>query len=149
MPEPFFILVADDDENDVWIMRRAMQRAQILDPFHFVRDGEEAIDYLGGRGDYKNRKLHPLPALAIFDIKMPRKSGLEALEWARQQKHLKNVPILILSSSAERRDINRAYEIGANAYLIKPSQMDELGAMLKHACNFWKKTASFETTARK
>lgn len=149
MSEPFFILVAEDDENDAWIMQRALQRAKVLDPLLFVNDGQEAINYLSGVGKYSDRKAFPLPSLAIFDIKMPRKTGFEALQWVRQQKNLKSLPVMMLSSSGEQKDIDKAYELGANAYLVKRGQIDELSYVLKQACNFWKQGVSLPRVAKR
>jgi CheY-like chemotaxis protein len=84
-----------------------------------VSDGEQAISYLSGQGAYGNRELNPLPLLVLLDIKLPRKSGLEVLEWIRSRPELKNVPVIMLTSSNESNDLDRAYALGANSYLVK------------------------------
>src|SRR5579883_1451733 len=99
MEAGFVILVAEDDENDVFLLRQAFKRAGLAHPIQVVGDGQQVIDYLAGVGKYANRELHPLPKLAIFDIKMPKRDGFEALQWARQQARFNRLPIMMHSSS--------------------------------------------------
>jgi CheY-like chemotaxis protein len=141
MSANFFILVAEDDENDAFILQRALSKAGIFDPFHIVGDGQQVMDYLAGVNQYADRHQYPLPNLAIFDIKMPRKDGFEALQWLRRQRQLDSLPVMILSSSSEPSDIEKAYKLGANGYMLKRPQIDELGSALKKACEFWKEIA--------
>lgn len=136
-----FILVAEDNETDIALFKRAARKAGIGDFIRFVEDGQHAMDYLAGRSKYGDRKLYPVPDIAIFDIKMPRKNGLEALEWVRCESRVKTLPVLILSCSSEERDIKRAYELGANAYLVKPIGLDAFGMDLKQVRGFWLETA--------
>ena len=110
------ILLAEDDPNDVLLIERAFQRTHVANSLQVVRDGEEALAYLSGQGPFADRERHPLPVLLLMDLKMPRKSGLEVLEWVRQQPGLKRLPIVVLTSSNQGPDINRAYELGANSY---------------------------------
>jgi CheY-like chemotaxis protein len=131
------ILHVEDDDNDIFLLQYAFEHVGIADPVHIVRDGQEAIEYLSGHGRFANRKAFPLPALIIMDLKMPRKSGLDALRWLGKQPTLRNVPVLMLSSSAQPEDITRAYEAGANAFVVKPSTNAErtrLATAIKH---FW------------
>lgn len=138
MKADFLILVAEDDENDAFILQRALKKAGIADPVRVVVDGQQAIDYLAGMGKYQDRQQHPLPDLAIFDIKMPRKDGFDALRWTREQDHLQDLPVMMLTSSGETCDIKKAYELGANAYLIKRAEINQLSMELGKACAFWK-----------
>ena len=131
------ILLAEDDPNDVLLIQRALQRNQVVNPLQVVRDGEEAIAYLSGQGAFADRERHPLPVLMLMDLKMPRKSGLEVLEWVRQQPGLKRLPITVLTSSNQSPDINRAYELGANSYLVKPAGFDSLLELVKNLDMYW------------
>ena len=131
------ILLAEDDPNDVLLIQRAFQRTHVANPVQVVRDGEEALAYLSGQGPFADRERHPLPVLMLMDLKMPRKSGLEVLEWVRQQPGLKRLPITVLTSSNQSPDINRAYELGANSYLVKPAGFDSLLELVKNLDMYW------------
>jgi CheY-like chemotaxis protein len=131
------ILLAEDDPNDVLLIQRAFQRNQVANPVQVVRDGEEALAYLSGQAPFADRERHPLPVLMLMDLKMPRKSGLELLEWVRQQPGLKRLPIIVLTSSNQSPDINRAYELGANSYLVKPAGFDSLLDLVKNLDMYW------------
>ena len=130
-------LIAEDDENDVFFLQRAFQQAKIENPLHVVRDGQEAIDYLSGEGEFSDRALHPLPHLLILDLKMPRKTGLEVLGWLHEQPELGSLPVLVLSSSAQRTDIERAYELGANGFVVKPASVEKRVELAKLIGTFW------------
>ena len=140
MDEDFVILLAEDDVNDALLVERALSRAGIHNPIMIVRDGQEAIDYLEGKGPFADRKNFPLPTLALLDIKMPKKNGLEVLEWMRHNGSggLKLLPVIIMSSSSIQEDVDRAYQLGVNAYLVKPTAFDELVETLKTTTDFWK-----------
>ena len=139
MDEDFVILLAEDDVNDALLVERALFRADIRNPVMVVRDGQEAINYLEGKGPFADRKNFPLPTLALLDIKMPKKNGLEVLEWVRHSGGgLKLLPVIIMSSSSIQEDIDRAYQLGVNAYLVKPTAFDELVETLKTTTDFWK-----------
>ena len=131
------ILLAEDDPNDVLLVQRALQRNHVANPLQVVRDGEEALAYLSGAGTFADRERHPLPVLMLMDLKMPRKSGLEVLEWVRRQPGLKRLPIIVLTSSNQSPDINRAYELGANSYLVKPAGFDSLLELVKNLDMYW------------
>jgi len=131
------ILLAEDDPNDVLLIRRAFERNHVANPVQVVRDGEEALAYLSGQAPFADRQRHPLPVLMLMDLKMPRKSGLEVLEWVRQQPGLKRLPIIVLTSSNQSPDINRAYELGANSYLVKPAGFDSLLDLVKNLDMYW------------
>jgi CheY-like chemotaxis protein len=133
----FTILLVEDDPNDIVLIQRAFAKAALVNPLRIVRDGEEAILYLGGSQDYADRGKYPLPSLILLDLKLPRKSGLEVLEWLRQQPSLRHVPVIVLTSSKEMRDINRAYELGANSYLVKPVGFEGLLEMVRAIGMYW------------
>lgn len=131
------ILLAEDDPNDVLLIRRALSKANIANPVAVVDDGEAAIDYLDGRGVYGDRTAHPAPVLLLLDLKMPRTSGFEVLEWLRAQPCTGRLPVVVLTSSREITDINRAYELGANSYLVKPGSPDELLQIVRTLGVYW------------
>jgi|SRR5579872_1131058 len=131
------ILMAEDDENDVFFMERAFKQANIVNPLNRAKDGEDAIAYLGGEGAYADRDKFPMPHLMLLDLKMPRKNGFEVISWVRQQPGLKRLPIVVLTSSKEDPDINRAYELGANTYLVKPVKFEGLVEMMKALNLYW------------
>jgi len=131
------ILLAEDDPNDVLLIQRAFQRTHLANPVQVVHDGEEALAYLSGQGAFADRERHPLPVLLLMDLKMPRKTGLEVLAWLRQQPGLKRLPVIVLTSSNQSPDINRAYELGANSYLVKPAGFDSLLELVKNLDVYW------------
>ncbi|MBD2000725.1 response regulator [Oculatella sp. FACHB-28] len=131
------VLLVEDDPNDVLLIRRAFSRAKLLNPLHIVNDGDSAIDYLAGVDQYGDRDRHPLPALILLDLKLPRRSGLEVLEWLKQQPELRRLPVVVLTSSRENIDINRAYDLNANSYLVKPVAPDALLEMVKMLDLYW------------
>jgi CheY-like chemotaxis protein len=131
------ILVAEDDPTDAYFFQRAFKRAGLPVALHFVRDGQEVIDYLQGEGQFADRTAHPLPQLLLLDLKMPRLDGFDVLEWVRRQPGLAGLQVVIFSSSDEARDINRAYGLGASWYLVKPHSMDELTALVGRFKKFW------------
>jgi CheY-like chemotaxis protein len=138
-PELSAILIAEDDENDVCLIKRAFHKARFENPLSVVRDGEEAVTYLQGLEPYANRENNPPPALVLLDLKMPRKNGFEVLEWIRHQPEFNDLPVVVLTSSQESADISRAYALGANSYLVKPASFPSLVDMmnrLRQYCNF-------------
>ncbi len=114
------ILLVEDEEDDVFIFRRAVKRARITNPIQIINDGESAIAYLSGAGMYADRTRYPLPLLTLLDLNLPRITGLEVLKWIREQSLLNQMSVIVLTSSAQDRDISRAYHLGARSYLVKP-----------------------------
>jgi CheY-like chemotaxis protein len=113
------VLLVEDDPNDRMIVELAFERTAPNIRLRMAADGEEAVAYLQGAGAYADRGVYPLPEVILLDLKLPRKSGLEVLEWIREQPDLRPIPVLVLSSSQERGDIDLAYALGANSYLVK------------------------------
>jgi len=131
------ILYAEDDENDTFLVTRAMEQAAVANPLVSVPDGRRAMDYLSGKGPYLDRVQHPLPCLALLDLNMPGKSGLDVLKWIRATAEIKTLPVLILTSSALETDVREAYLHGANGYLVKPGGPGDLLAMVRSIKAFW------------
>jgi CheY-like chemotaxis protein len=115
------LLIAEDDDNDFLFLERALKIERFEADIRRACDGEEAIEYLGGEEDFANREAHPLPQLILLDLKMPRKNGFDVLTWVREHPDLRTLPVIIFSSSEEPEDVENAYNLGANAYLVKPS----------------------------
>lgn len=120
------VLVVEDNDDDVFILRRAFKDAQFTNPIHIVTDGEEAVDFLAGVGKFANRSQYPFPILVLLDLKLPLKSGLEVLEWIKEQPFRSELNVIVLTSSAEERDITKAYHLGARSYLTKPPTAETL-----------------------
>ena len=130
------ILLAEDDENDVFIMQRALERALIVNPLIVVRDGLEAINYLKGMGT-ANAGCPKVPLLLLLDIKMPMMGGFEVLQWIRKQPPLNRVIVVVLSSSRHPEDVARAYDLHANSYLVKRGSIEETTDLLRSMHNYW------------
>lgn len=137
MLEQSTILLAEDDENDILLMQRAFARAHLANPLQVVRDGEEAFSYLKGIGRYADRSKYPLPCMLLLDLKMPKHSGFEVLEWIRQESPISRLIVVILTVSNQTPDINRGYDLGANAYLVKPPDIEGLLTMLRTVQGYW------------
>lgn len=131
------ILLVEDDQNDVLLLQRAFQKAGFKNALKVVRDGEQAIGYLSGRGIYANRERFPLPFLVLLDLRMPGMDGFEVLQWARADPDLKRLLVVVLTSSNLQVDVDRAYELGANSYLVKPVEFDEMVAMIQRFKIYW------------
>src|SRR5258708_4869050 len=137
MAELAVILLAEDEEDYVLLIRHAFSQAKIPNPLHVVWNGQEAISYLKGEGKYANRDEYPLPDLFLLDIKMPRMNGFEVLSWVRQQPTLATLRILVLTSSEELRDVNEAYRLGANSFLVKPLDFQDFTSLSRLINEFW------------
>ena len=137
MGDEAVILVVEDREDDILIIRKAFKEARLLNPLHVVRNGEEAIDYLRGTGKYWNREEYPLPDLVLLDLKMPRIDGFEVLRWVRQQPTLKAIRIIVLTSSDRINDVTLAYQLGANSFLVKPLSFPDFVQTSKVLKGYW------------
>ncbi|MEY2430113.1 MAG: hypothetical protein QOJ40_2998 [Verrucomicrobiota bacterium] len=137
MLDNHFILLAEDDPNDVLLIQRAFQKAGLRDALKVTRDGGQAIDYLGGHGIYADRERFPRPFLLLLDLKMPGTDGFEVLQWVRKQPDLKRLLVVVLTSSNLQSDVDRAYELGANSYLVKPVSFEEMVAMIQRFEIYW------------
>lgn len=148
MPERAVILLAEDDDDYVVLIRRAFRDANILNPLYVVPNGEEVIFYLKGEGKYSNRDEYPLPDLLLLDLKMPRVNGFQTLEWIRREPSLSRLRVLVLTSSDEIRDVNQAYQLGANSFLVKPYDFENLTELSRLIQDFWLHTSKTPETSR-
>jgi CheY-like chemotaxis protein len=130
------ILLAEDDENDVFIMQRAFKKAGIANPLAVVRNGEEAIEFLS-RNNAHITDNSDLPALLLLDLKMPKKNGFDVLRWVRQHPPLNRLVTVVLTSSRESSDIRRAYDLHANSFLVKRTDIEQMAEMIKCLHSYW------------
>jgi CheY-like chemotaxis protein len=131
------ILLAEDDENDITLFRRALVKANIRNPVEIVRDGEEAIAYLKGEGKFSDRVKYPLPALMLLDLKMPRIDGFQVLDWIRRQSELKALRVVVLTVSRDIYDVTRAYRFGANSFLVKSLDSQTFTQLVESIHQYW------------
>lgn len=131
------ILLVEDNPDDVELIRYAFRKAGIASPIHLASDGEQAIAYLQGISPFDDRTAYPLPSLILLDLKLPRRSGFEVLEFAKGNVSTKLIPVVVLTSSNQTNDIRKAYELCANSYLVKPVSRDSLIEMMRSLDNYW------------
>ena len=120
------VLYVEDDRDDVFFLQKAFGKAGITNPVTVLKDGQDAIEYLAGYGVYADRAVYPVPGLILLDLNLPKKNGFEVLEWIRKQPGFSTTPVLVLSASNQPSDIHTACALGANAYVVKPANPDEL-----------------------
>jgi len=148
MSDHAIILLAEDDEDYVLLIKAVFAKAHIPNPVHVVWNGEEAIAYLKGEGKYSNREEYPLPDIFLLDLKMPRINGFEVLKWVKQQPSLAALRILVLTSSDRIRDVNEAYQLGANSFLVKPLDFQDFTHLSRLIADFWFKASRTPQTFR-
>lgn len=131
------ILQVEDEANDVFLLQRALLQAGVANPVHVATDGQMAIDYLSGLGRFADRAKHPLPGLVLLDLKLPRRSGREVLEWIRAQPGLQKIVVIIFTSAQYVGDVSLAYELGANSFIIKPVDFCEYVEIARLLKGWW------------
>ena len=137
MSEHSLILLVEDREDDIVLIRRAFTKGNVLNPLQVVRSGDEAISYLAGEGRFSNRIEFPLPDLVLLDLKMPGTDGFEVLRWIRQQSGMAGLRVVVLTSSQEIRDVNLAYQLGANSFLVKPVDFERFIEVSQAIKGYW------------
>ena len=138
-PKPVTVLHIDDDPNDAVLLSAAVQKAGVQFLVENVQDGERAMAYLSGVGEYADRQRFPLPALILLDLKMPRADGLEVLKWIRASEEFSATHVLVLSGSELQEDIRQAYATGANSYFVKPIGFEALVNFIRNINAVWLK----------
>jgi CheY-like chemotaxis protein len=131
------ILLVEDNEDDVFLMRQSIKKAKITNPLQTVEDGREVLNYLQGFGKFNDRAEFPLPFLILLDLKLPLLSGLEVLRWIRERPEFETMLVVVLTASQEERDVDSAYRMGANSYLVKPPSVEKLDEMTKSLGDYW------------
>ena len=140
------ILVVEDEKSDALLIRRTLGKAGLPYPLHFVETGEQAIAYLSELESYSDRNKHPMPALVLLDLKLPGKSGFEVLEWVRANPLFKMLRVVVLTSSKDIRDVRQAYKLGANSFLVKPLEFENMSALMATiGTQLWKANTRTET----
>lgn len=133
------ILLAEDRPDDVLLIRRALSAAKVGNPLIVLPDGEEAMAYLDGVGKYSDRNSFPLPDIILLDLKMPKMDGFEVLRAIKDRPHLGNIRVIVLTSSEDIFDVNKAYELGASSFLVKPLEFENFAVLMRTLNHFWLK----------
>ncbi len=131
------LLVVEDDENDIFFLKRAFDRSGVTNPLSIVQSGQEAIDYLRGENNFSDRTQYPFPAMVLLDLKLPCVNGIDVLRWIRKQPEYVGLPVIVLTSSTLKTDIEEAYASGANSYVVKPASPEVLANMMRDFANWW------------
>jgi DNA-binding response OmpR family regulator len=131
------ILLVKDSEDDVLFIRRALKLTGAALSHQIAPDGQVAIDYMSGTGEYADREKFPLPSMVLLDLKLPRVLGFDVLRWIRARREFANIPVVIMTDSTQRTDWERGYRLGANSFMVKPSTTDELMALAKCLTDYW------------
>ena len=134
---PRVVLYVEDDADDFALLKRASRKCGTPFSLQHAEDGDKAIAYLSGSGDYADRKEYPFPDLVLLDLRMPRLDGFEVLQWIRDNPATKTLPVVVLAGSSFRADIRRALELGANSYAAKPAKFEELQVLIDQIADVW------------
>ena len=134
---PRVVLYVEDDADDFALLKRASRKCGTPFSLQHAEDGDKAIAYLSGSGDYADRKEYPFPDLVLLDLRMPRLDGFEVLQWIRDNPATKTLPVVVLAGSSFRADIRRALELGANSYAAKPGKFEELQVLIDQIADVW------------
>ena len=131
------ILLVEDDANDELFMTKSLKKVGLTCPICVARDGREALDFLSGTGKFADRHAYPFPYLVLLDLKLPRVMGLEVLKWLRARPEFDSTIVLVLSASPMPEDVQGAYRLHANGYLVKPTEPEKLELMAQAIKDFW------------
>lgn len=134
---PVTILIADDDEDDRLMAEEAFIESRLANELNFVQDGEELMDYLKARGNYTDRKDKPLPGLILLDLNMPKKDGREALTEIKADPVLRQIPVIVLTTSKSEEDIISTYNLGIDSYITKPVTFAGLVEVMRTLSMYW------------
>ncbi len=134
---PINILMADDDEEDCMLTKKAFEKSRVANRLYFVHDGEELLDYLYLRGKYEDPASAPRPGVILLDLNMPRMDGREALEIIKKDDELRKIPIIILTTSKDEEDIHRTYGLGANSFISKPVDFQSMIEVVETFNKYW------------
>jgi CheY-like chemotaxis protein len=142
------ILMADDDQDDCLLVKEAFRENHLSNELRFVEDGEALMDYLYHRGQYSEHELSPRPGLILLDLNMPRKDGREALREIRSDPHLRTIPVIVLTTSKEDKEVYRSYDLGANSFITKPVTFEALVEIVKLLGKYWFETVKLPSESK-
>jgi CheY-like chemotaxis protein len=148
VPDTDLILIVEDREDDILLMQRAFKQTALKNPIQYVRTAEDAMAYLSGEGQFSNRTEFPLPVLILLDLKLPGKDGFDLLSWIRGQDGFRDLPVVVLTSSTQIRDVNRAYHLGANSFFVKDLDFQETVILSGLLRDYWLKKAARPESSR-
>jgi CheY-like chemotaxis protein len=131
------ILLVEDNPDDAQLITRAFERVGVENPVRRLRDGEEAMAYLAGIGSYADRVKNPIPAVILLDLNLPKFNGYQLMLWLRTQPEIKRIPVIVLTESNDTVSINRAYDAGANSYLVKPGDPADISRVVELVQSYW------------
>jgi len=137
LTNPGTVLLVEDSEDDVLMIRHAFEQGGIANPLAVIRDGDEAIAFFKGEGKYGYRDSYPLPVLVLLDLGLPRTDGFEVLRWLRQQAAFIRLPVVVLTGSLSMKDASLAYQLGANSFLVKPADFQDIVGMTQNLATYW------------
>jgi len=135
--KPFAVLMAEDEAHDIVATKRAWKKSHILNPLYIVKDGEECLEFLHQRKKYREPETAPRPGILLLDIKMPKMDGLAVLKHIREDEALHRLPVIMLTSSKAEEDRLKSYDLGVNAYIVKPVGFGNLSAAVRTINLFW------------
>lgn len=148
-PQPIVILMADDDEDDILLTHKALQKGRLLNTLYSVQDGEELLDYLLQRGKYSDPAIAPRPGLILLDLNMPKKDGREALKEIKSHADLQDIPIVVFTTSKAEEDIYRSYKLGVNSFITKPVTFESMIEVMQALGKYWFEVVTLPTDTRK
>ncbi|MGB5105934.1 MAG: response regulator [Candidatus Zixiibacteriota bacterium] len=131
------ILLVEDNPNDVELTLRALKKSNITNRIHVVRDGEEANEFIFCEGKFASRKIEDVPSIILLDLKLPKIDGLEILKRVKSDPRTKSIPVIVLTSSREQRDILESYNLGTNSYIAKPVNFEQFAAAIQQLGLYW------------
>lgn len=131
------ILLIEDEPADAQLILRGFEKAKVLNPIVHLTNGDDALRYLAGRGEFSDRIKYPIPALILLDLKLPGLTGIQLLQWLHVQGELKRIPLVVLTADDRKETVNAAYDLGANSYLVKPGNPVDIVRMIKVIQSYW------------
>jgi CheY-like chemotaxis protein len=140
------ILLVEDCSEDASLVQLAFKKWGVTNPIEVVPDGEHAVDYLSGQGEYANRERYPLPCLALLDLNLPQMSGFDVLQWVRSRQDLGNLPVVVLSGTKDPTHFDQAHRLGANACVVKTQDLAELYELIQHL-NYFSHASDYNNSA--
>jgi CheY-like chemotaxis protein len=148
-PQPIIILMADDDEDDILLTHKALQKGKLLNTLYSVQDGEELLDYLFHRGKYTDPAKAPRPGIILLDLNMPKKDGREALKEIKSHADLQDIPIVVFTTSKAEEDIYRSYKLGVNSFITKPVTFENMIEVMQALGKYWFEVVTLPADTKK